>query len=252
MLKSNYNKKQLKKSLDVFEKHNKERPKPERNLDQFRATNKTVLKRAMILGKTKKISSKKFLFLGDNDLTSVIFSLFFKAKKVTVVDIDKRILKLIKKISKKEDLSINLFQHNLRNPLPKRNFRDYDIIFCDPPYTPLATNTWLKRAVEASLSKGDIKKRKKTTTLLFKKYFLCYGYTEKSLIRGFEIQRIITNLGLVIQEKIRNFNHYYRASSINSASDLYLIKPTPKVNIKRMTIRRHEFYTGQKSNKNNK
>ncbi len=79
---------QRERVLGLFSKYKEDRPKPERNLDQFFATEETVLRRAILLGNMPDIFQKQLLFLGDDDLTSVIFSLLFKAKRVTVVDID--------------------------------------------------------------------------------------------------------------------------------------------------------------------
>ncbi len=75
---------------------------------------------------------------------------------------------------------------------------------------------------------------------------MCYGYTDRETERGLKIQKIITLLGLIIQEKIRDFNHYYGAESIGSKSDLYVLQPTPKVNIRKIDIARSRFYTGGK------
>jgi predicted methyltransferase len=75
---------------------------------------------------------------------------------------------------------------------------------------------------------------------------MCYGYTDRETERGLKIQKIITLLGLIIQEKIRDFNHYYGAESICSKSDLYVLQPTPKVNIRKIDIAHSQFYTGRK------
>jgi len=50
-------------------------------------------------------------------------------------------------ISQKENLPIKTFEHDLRNPLPKSEFKRYDISFFDPAYTPEDINTWLIRAI---------------------------------------------------------------------------------------------------------
>jgi predicted methyltransferase len=239
-------KEEKEKVFNVFDKYKNERPKPDRNLDQFYATEETVLKRAVLLGNLPDISHKKLLFLGDDDLTSVAFALLFKAEEIMVVDIDKRILGFINMISQKENLPIKTFEHDLGNPLPKYQFKRYDIAFFDPAYTPEAINTWLIRAIEATITAGPDYKKKKPEILSRKKYFMCYGYTDRETERGLKIQKIITLLGLIIQEKIRYFNHYYGAESIGSKSDLYVLQPTPKVNIRKIDIARSRFYTGGK------
>ncbi len=240
---------QRERVLDFFSKYREARPKPERNLDQFFATEETVLRRAVLLGSISDISQKQLLFLGDDDLTSVAFSLFFKAEKVTVVDIDNRILRFIEMVSQKEGLSIETLGHDLRNPLPKSEFKRYDIVFFDPPYTTEALNAWFNRAVESTITAGPDRKKKKPELLSQKRYFLCYGYTDRETERGLKIQQVITSLGFIIQEKIRDFNRYYGAESISSKSDLYVLQPTPKVDIRKLDIARSQFYTGHKQNK---
>ncbi len=237
---------QHERTLGLFSKYREDRPKPDRNLDQFFATEETVLRRAVLLGNMPDISQKQLLFLGDDDLTSVIFSLLFKAKRVTVVDIDNRILQFIERISQKEGLPIETFEHDLRNPLPKSEFKRYDIAFFDPPYTPEALNTWLIRAIESTITAGPDRKKKKPEVLARKHYILCYGYTDRETERGLKVQHVITSLGLVIQEKIRDFNRYYGVESLGSKSDLYILQPTPKVNIRKLDIARSQFYTGQR------
>jgi len=245
-------KEQREKVVNLFSKYREDRPKPERNLDQFRATEDTVLRRAVLLGNVPDISQKKLLFLGDDDLTSVAFALLFKAEKVTVVDIDSRLLRFLEVVAKEEGLPIEVFEHDLRNPLPKPNFKRYDVAFFDPPYTPEALNTWLIRAMEATLGGKSNKARKKPEALFRKHYLMCYGYTDRETERGLKIQQVITSLGLIIQEKVRDFNCYYGAESIGSKSDLLVLQPTPKVNIRNLDVARSQFYTGQRQTKSSR
>jgi len=246
MMRFEFQEQQFDKVKALFSRHSNKRPKPNRNLDQFWATEETVLRRAIVLGNIKNISHKQILFLGDSDLTSVVFSLFYRVKKITVIDIDSHILSFLAEISKTEGFSIEFCEHDLRKPLDKTKFRNYDIVFFDPPYTSQAINIWLIRAMEASLGTGRNQKRKKPEFLSSKQYLMCYGYTDRSTERGLKIQQIITYLGLIIQEKLRGFNHYYEAESIGSMSDLYVIQPTPRLNLQKLDTARSQFYTGQK------
>ena len=249
MLQFETKKEQIERFFLLLSQYGDKRPKPDRNLDQFWAVEETVLRRAIILGNIKEISQKSLLFLGDSDLTSIAFSLFYNAKRVSVVDIDHRVLGFLKDISKNEGFPIELYEHDLRDPLDKARFNNYDIVFFDPPYTPQGVNTWLIRVMEATLETGDNKKRKKPEFLSSKQYLMCYGYTNVSTERGLKIQQIVTSLGLIIQEKVRGFNKYYKAKSIGSVSDLYILQPTPAVNIRKLDIARSHFYTGQKKTK---
>ncbi len=235
------------KIYSILKKYDQKRPEAERNLDQFWATNETVYKRAKILSSIENIKNKKIIFLGDDDLTSVYFSLMNSAKEVAVVDIDERIINYIQNISDNENLKIKTKIWDLRNPLPKEEFKDYDIAFFDPAYTPQGVTTWLKSCIEATLGGKLNKERKNPNILTEKKYYLCYGYTDHSAERGLKIQEIITNFGMIIQAKIRDFNEYIGAKSINSKSDLYILIPTPKINIVKSDKIRSDFYTGFKN-----
>lgn len=221
-----------------IEKYLNFRPKPERKFDQFLATFETLLKRVDLI---LKFNKAKILFLGDDDFTSIACSLTNKFEKIVVLDIDKRILEVIDKISKKENLKIETVKYDLREP-PPNNLENFDLIFFDPPYTPKAVELWLIRALEISLGKGSNKKRKDINFLKNKFIFMCYGYTDKAPERGLRVQKIINDLGLVTQEKFRKFNKYTGAESINNESDLYILQPTPKIDLKLIdSFRKKEF-----------
>lgn len=236
----------LKEVVGVLDKYNSKRPRSDRNLDHVRADEATLAKRATILGQVVGNTRKKLLFLGDNDLTSVAFGLAQGSLRTTVIDVDRRILDFIDMVAAAEGLSINLVEHDIKNPFKKDNLEEQDIVFCDPPYTPKAVQTWLIRAVELTLKRGRKKRRKRPEFLSQKEYLLCYGYTDRATERGLAVQEVITNLRLILTEKFRDFNHYYGGKSIGSRSDLYRLQPTPGVDLRSVEIARGVFYTGQK------
>jgi len=241
--------KNLIKLKEFLEKYRPFRPKPKREYDQFLATEETLIKRVLILENLINERIKEILFLGDDDLTSLAFSLLKSTDfnvNVMVVDIDKDILNFINFVSEKENFKIGTYNYDLKYPLPKDKFKNFNLVFTDPPYTPSALELWLTRCLESSLESGSNKKRKRPEILSSKYYVICYGYTEKETEKGLKIQGIITKLGLVIQEKIRDFNNYYGAKSISSKSDLYILQPTPKINLRKIDIERTKFYTHQK------
>jgi len=246
MLKFRVDKERLRKINIFLNKYKKLRPKPKREYDQFFSTEKTLIKRVSILENLINQKNKEFLFLGDDDLTSLAFIYLNPNNTAIVVDIDKGILEFINYVSEKEKLNIKTYHHDLRYPLPKNIFKNFNIIFSDPPYTPSALELWLTRFIEASLGSGKNKKRKNPNLLSLKYYFVCYGYTSKSTERGLKVQEIITKTGLIIQEKIRYFNSYCGAESIGSKSDLYILQPTPKINLRKIDIERTKFYTHRK------
>lgn len=229
----------------------KKRPRPERNLDQFYATTSTVEKRVEYLKSLPEFKNRSLLFLGDDDLTSLAVSYYFPEKEITVIDIDERILGFIEEVAKEFSGKIKLYKHDLRNPLPKAKFRNYKIIFFDPPYTPLAFKTWLQRALEACMGSGKNFKRKKAERLEKIDMVVCYGYTTREMEKFLKIQEIATRMGVIIHEKLRDFNQYEKKTSLSGKSDLLRLKPTSKVSLKFLDKIRSQFYTGKRKNGKN-
>jgi len=215
----------------ILEKANKIRPKPKREYDQFFATKATIVKRVKILSKFNK---KRLLFLGDSDLTSISLAYYFKKinrqADIVVLDIDKDLIDLIEKIKAEENLNIKTIHQDIRDVIDK-DLVNFDLAFFDPPYTPNGIRIWLIRALQALLGRGSNKKRKKVEFLKKKFILMCYGYTDNSLEKGYKIQKIINDLGLVIQAKYRKFNKYTGAESINNESDLYILQPAPQIDL---------------------
>ena len=218
----------------ILEKANKIRPKPKREYDQFFATKETIIKRVKILSKFNK---KRLLFLGDSDLTSISLAYYFKKinrqADIVVLDIDKDLIDLIEKIKAEENLNIKTINQDIRDVIDK-DLVNFDLAFFDPPYTPNAIRIWLIRALQALLGRGSNKKRKKVEFLKKKFILMCYGYTDNSLEKGYKIQKIINDLGLVIQAKYRKFNKYTGAESINNESDLYILQPAPQIDLSKI------------------
>jgi predicted methyltransferase len=218
----------------ILEKADKIRPKPKREYDQFFATKETIVKRVKILSKFNK---KRLLFLGDSDLTSISLAYYLKKinrqADIVVLDIDKDLVDLIEKIKAEENLNIKTIHQDIRDVIDK-DLVNFDLAFFDPPYTPNGVRIWLIRALQVLLGRGSNKKRKKVEFLKKKFILMCYGYTDNSLEKGYKIQKIINELGLVIQAKYRKFNKYTEAESINNESDLYILQPAPQIDLSKI------------------
>ncbi len=209
------------------------RSKSKRNLDQFPATLETVIKRASLIQERGDLEGKRALFLGDYDLTSIAFALFRGAEKIIVADIDRQLLRLIEKIVQKERLKIEFLYYDAKQPLPPAMKGVFDIVFSDPPYTPNGFKVFLSRAIEA------VGENEAT-------FYFCYGYSDRARERGLEAQKIISQLGLLIEEKLQDFNRYQGAESIGSRSSLYILKMTPKTKAIIKGRFKGPIYTGQK------
>jgi predicted methyltransferase len=226
----------IKEVLKTIDEYKKIMPKPKRKYDQFYATSQTVIKKTIFIFKKFDLNYKKIAFLGDDDMVSLSMLLFAKHKNLNfdcyIFEIDDDLINFFNQIKEKFNLNIIIKKYDLRKPLNFYNLPKFDLIISDPPYTISGLRLWLTRAIELLVGKGSNKKRKSIKFLKNKFIILSFGYTEKNLEKGYLIQETITNLGLLIHTKIRSFNKYIEADSINNESDLYILQPTPSINLK--------------------
>lgn len=204
------------------------RPAPNRNYDQFFATEETTAKRSIEMAKNGDLYNRSVTFLGDDDLTSIAVALIGQAKRVVIFEIDEGIAGTISRIANKLGLSIEIVKQDLRKPISGKYSHQFDTVFTDPPYTNAGISMFANRAVE-------LLKNKMTSRL-----YLCYGNSDRARERELEIQKIIAEKGLLIHAKYYQFSKYRGAESIGSSSSLYLLDWTPKTKTTNVT---GKFYT---------
>lgn len=200
---------------EIIKKYQKNRPKPDRNLDQFNATIATTVKRVVKLAQNGDLAGKKLAFLGDDDLVSIGAALTHQCKKITVFEIDDRLNKLITQISQENNLNIEVIKQHLRHPIDKSHFDKYDLVFTDPPYTKEGINIFLNQAIKL-INKNFLGR-----------IYLCYGNSDRAREKEIEIQKLILDHNVIIKTKLNQFNKYYGAESIGSQSSLYILDWTP-------------------------
>lgn len=206
-----------KQSVELLSRYKDRRPTPKRIYDQFTATVETTAKRAVLLDFLGDVKSKRILFLGDDDFTSVVAANIKSAQNVAVVDIDQRILETIGGISDELGLGIKKVGHDLKKPLPVELRGNFDIVFTDPPYTPEGIQLFLSRTIEA------LDRRNQAARI-----YVCYGNSDRAKERFLPIQEAFTNSGLMMRWTFDRFNRYEGAESVGSSSSLYVSEITPK------------------------
>ena len=224
--------KDSKKLIPIFNKYLSLRPSAERSYDQFTATVETVAKRCSLMNFLKDIAGKKLAFIGDDDFTSVVVALRGKPKKITVFEIDKRIIEVIKEISEKESLKIEVLKYDARKRVPAGHFNSYDVVFTDPPYTTYGISLFISRGIELLDKESDASR-----------IYVCYGNSDRAKERVLPIQKLFFDSGLMLRYVFDKFNRYTGAESIGSASSLYIADVSP---LTRSTIQgefNEEIYT---------
>lgn len=216
----------LQKETNEIKKHT---PRPRREFDQFTATTKTTVDRAVLLTKNGDLRQKKVVFLGDDDLTSIASSMSEPSAQIEVLEIDRRIVALIKDTAREKRLNIKVREFDLRKDIPKELVGRFEVVFTDPPYTPGGVGLFLNQAIRL------LKKSSES------KIYLCYGTSERAKERELAIQQVINERGLVVKNKFHAFNKYVGAKSIGSQSSLYELELTPRT--RELVVEKRRLYT---------
>ena len=228
-------KNQFQKILDKMKKYVKLRPRPYTWLDQAFCTPETAVLRALFMFEEGDIEGRRIIFLGDDDLTSIAASLLKASRKITVIDIDDRLLKLIDEISRSEELNVECVHHDLRQPLPKELKNNYDIVFTDPPYTVQGLKLFLSRGIES------LRKRKCASLYL--------AFAHKPPEEMLSIQASINEMHLFIRWLIPRFNRYEGAELFANTTFLAKIETTESTHPSIVGPFNGKIYTGEVSPK---
>ncbi len=185
----------FKEAFEKFLKIQENRPPAVHEYDQGYVTPENTFARVALCDSRGDLRGKKIAVLGDDDLMSIALALTGLPEKVTILEIDERLIDFIKRVSEDYNLKIDARLHDLREPLPDDVVSNYDTFFCDPPETVEAIKAFVGRGV---------------ATLRAPRCAGYFGVTrrESSLDKWSKIQSVLLNMGLVITDLIHNFNSY--------------------------------------------
>jgi hypothetical protein len=185
-------------------------PRPVRDLDHVAATPDTVLRRAAWLDDTYELAQSRVLMLGDHDATTLAFDVLgITVGRLAVVDIDDAVLAFLGARSGAE-----LFFADLRLGLPAPLCGAFDLVVCDPPYSPEGVGLFAARGVQAI-------DRHESGRLVVE-----YGFPPASPALGLKVQEQLGRLRLVYEAVLPGFNRYDGAQAIGSRSDQYVLRLT--------------------------
>lgn len=216
------------------------RPQVDVTIDQSKSSIDTSLKRAILSLKDYNLVGKRILCLGDDDLVSIALGFLLKklfnnaihnTTKITVMDIDKRIINYIRDIAIKGNLPIKCEHIDLKMTLPDNFKNHFDCFFTDPPYTLEGMNLFLSRGVEALRSDSGLA--------------IYFSYAHKSPDFQLTMQEYFFRMGLIVSEVIARFNTYEGASIIGNTGQMIVLKTT---NTTKALIKSHYkgvLYTGE-------
>ncbi len=185
-------------------------------LDHVSATAETAARRALWLDSTFDLAGAHLLAVGDHDLTSLAVALRREDCRISVVDVDDRLLAYIDEAATAHGRRIDVWHADLRFGLPPVLADSADLIFTDPPYTPAGVQLFLGRGLQGL--------RDHTNGRLL----LSYGFSSLTPAIGVKVQRAVLDLDLAIEAMLPGFNRYHGAQAVGSASDLYICRPTAR------------------------
>ncbi|WP_353097746.1 bis-aminopropyl spermidine synthase family protein [Tissierella praeacuta] len=216
------------------------RPQADVTIDQSKSSVDTSLKRAILCLKNHTLIGKRILCLGDDDLVSIALGFLLKRlfnnsisynTRITVMDVDKRVLGYVSDIAIKESIPIECEYVDFRMPLSNDFKNQFDCLFTDPPYTLEGMNLFLSRGVEALKNDSGLT--------------IYLSYAHKSPDFQLTMQKYFLDMGLIVSEVIARFNTYEGASIIGNTGQMIVLKTTNMSKGLIKTPYRGVLYTGE-------
>lgn len=191
-------------------------PTPIRSLDHVAATPETVARRALWLDAHFDLDGSRLLCVGDHDLSGLAACAVNPEVRVTVVDVDERILAFIDEQARERGWDVRCLYADVRHGLPVPAQGWADAALTDPPYTPEGAQLFAARALQGLRDRQH------------GRLVVAYGFGEDHPALGLKVQRALQRLHVTFAAILPAFNRYYGAQALGSASDLYVVRPTAR------------------------
>jgi len=180
----------------AFMKIVENRPSAVQQYDQGYIKPYDTLARLAFMDKNGDLAGKSVVILGDDDLLSLAALVSTKPKRIAVFEIDSRLVDFISAEAKKRGGEIEIYQHDLRRPLPDAVLGRFDTFVTDPSETLGGLRMFVGRGISALRGPR------------------CAGYfgltrVEASLRKWAALQRmIVDDFGCAITDAIKEFHEY--------------------------------------------
>lgn len=171
------------------------RPKAVLEFDQGYVTPSSTLARCAFAHARGDLDGKDVLILGDDDLAALAIALMARPRRIVVVEIDKRLIDFIRDNVQQIDFPVEVYEHDLSQPLSESFLGSFDTFLCDPPESFEGFRAFVGRGLSCLHSPGGVG------------YF---GFTrrEATLMKWYRIQKYLNEQGAVITDILHNFHVY--------------------------------------------
>lgn len=178
-----------------FTRLTEDRPEPVVQFDQGYVTVESVMNRLRVLDSRDDLAGASVLLVGDDDLTSLALCLTGLPTRVAVAEIDRRLLEFLDRRREQLRVPLELYEYDVRNPLPEKLVGEFDVSFCDPLETEQGFRLFIMRCREGLMGPGSS---------------LYFGLTDVECPpeRWLGFQEFLVKMGLRITDLWRSLHRY--------------------------------------------
>lgn len=196
--------------LDEFKRIAKDRPLPIAEFDQGYICEEDLMQRIEFIYERGDVEGTKIAVIGDDDLISIALSLTGLPEKITVLEIDDRVIDFINKTAKERNLPVKAHKFDIRHDVPEQFRRKYDVFITDPVETIPGITLFLSRAADTLVDNGA--------------GYFGLTHIEASLKKWVKIENLLLDMNFVITDMLRDFNVYPMKNNLERSEEGYLVK----------------------------
>lgn len=171
------------------------RPEASQQFDQGYVTEATTVARIALLYARGDLVGKDILVLGDDDLVSLAAALSGLPRRVVALDVDPRVIEFLRAAARERNLPLEVYQHDLREPLPPELLRRFDTFVCDPTESFRGYLAFAQRGISALRGPGGAG-------------YLGLTRLEASLRKWQKIELALLEAGAVLTDLFLDFHEY--------------------------------------------
>ncbi|MFL5629615.1 MAG: bis-aminopropyl spermidine synthase family protein [Ktedonobacteraceae bacterium] len=192
----------------------KQRPPRAEQYDQAFAPLDVVNARVNFMHMCGDLEGRKIFLVGDGDFLGPCLAITGLPAKVTILDIDQRIVSIGEKIKHENNIdSLEYILYDATQELPQAFVGQYDCFFVDPTPTDIIMRLFITRASRALHLDGA--------------GYVALSHMEASLSKWRRIHQYLLSMNFVITDIIRNFNTYDLQGEWLLSSDWRVIREFP-------------------------
>ncbi len=205
----------IEKLDEILEKY----PRPESVRDRWIMSTRSIFRRVMLMVQKGNAPGKAIVVLNDADLMSVALALTRLPDKIVVLEGDHEMADYLFNLIHFLKLPIDVYEYDVRTPIPEEYFGKFDVFVTDPPEAYEALLLYLKKGLSL-LKPGEGQAG-----------FFGLTHTEASLRKWQTLQRdILVMNDIVITDILYEFTEYgndnFPVKKIRSDVPIFLEKPT--------------------------